>query len=64
MIVVTSGYRTKATNDALLPQGIDVARKSYHPVGLGGRLGLGGAGRYRTFVHLDTGPSPALGWLR
>lgn len=72
-IVVTSGYRTEATNQALLRQGIDVARNSFHLIGravdlkvdqvstariaaLGRLLGLGGVGRYPTFVHLDTGP--------
>lgn len=72
-IVVTSGYRTAATNQALLRQGIDVARNSFHLAGravdfkidgvpttrlagLGRYLGLGGVGRYPTFIHLDTGP--------
>jgi uncharacterized protein YcbK (DUF882 family) len=29
-IIITSGYRTKATNDGLRQQGIDAARSSYH----------------------------------
>ena len=32
-IMVTSGYRTKATNDRLRQQGIDAARRSFHLVG-------------------------------
>jgi uncharacterized protein YcbK (DUF882 family) len=29
-IIITSGYRTKATNDELRRQGIDAARNSFH----------------------------------
>ena len=32
-IMVTSGYRTKATNDRLRRQGIDAARRSFHLLG-------------------------------
>jgi uncharacterized protein YcbK (DUF882 family) len=32
-IMVTSGYRTKATNDRLKRQGIDAARQSFHLLG-------------------------------
>jgi hypothetical protein len=72
-IIVTSGYRTKATNDRVRRQGIDAARNSFHLSGqaadirihgvpparmaaLGSMLGVGGAGIYPTFVHLDAGP--------
>lgn len=72
-VQITSGYRSKATNDMLRRKSRNVARNSLHtqaraidfslpdvPVAKLGRLAQqvcsGGVGRYRTFVHIDSGP--------
>lgn len=41
-IVITSGYRTKATNDRLRAQGLDARRNSFHLLGQATDVQIGG----------------------